>query len=217
MILKHVATVTCLILLLTGCGAGYIKNYGSKPVLGEENSSDPNIIRLDGMDLYFRAYNDFRDFEMWNVMLIPVFVSKEDWALYEEGNFFKALLGFLPRESGFSHDPKAALLNVDGKEYVAAIQKKWISPVTKRKYGDSWTGFCGEPPTESQDAAALSPTSTMEIKNWYCYLLLFEAPPPNPSQNFSVTIEGVTRQREIFEIPTILFEQYEWYDHQPLL
>lgn len=217
MIFRYIAAVTCLILLLNGCGAGYIKNYGSKPILGVEDSSDPNIVRLDGIDLYFRAYNDFRDFEMWNVMLIPVYVSKEDRELYEEDTGFKALLGFLPRESGFSGDPKAVRLTVDGNEYVAAIQKKWINPVTKRKYGDNWTGFCGEPPTEPEDAAALGPTSPKEVKNWYCYLLQFEVSPPKPSQNFSVIIEGITKNGAKFEIPIIFFEKYEWYDHQPLI
>lgn len=217
MILKYIVAAACLILLLNGCGAGYIKNYGSKPVLGEEGSSDPNIIKLDGMDLYFRSYNDFRDFEMWNVMLIPVFISKEDKELYEERTVFKALLGLLPRENGFSRNPSKVRLNLDGKEYVATLKNKWVNPVTKRKYGDSWTGFCGEPPTEPHDTEAFDQTSPKEIKNWYCYLLQFEVPPPNPNQNFSVIVEGITKNGEEFEIPAIFFEKYEWYDHQPLI
>ena len=202
--------------LLIGCGGGYIKNYGSKPVLGGKRPPESNIIELDGLDLYIRAYNDFRDFEMWNVMLIPVFVEDEDKPLYENSNVFNVLLAFLPSDSGLLLNPEEISLVLDEEKHNAALQKQWDG-MLYRYSADVWTGYCGTPSEDLSDHIRDKKARWPKETGWRCFMLQFAVSPPNPSQAFSIIIEGMSKDGEKFEIPIILFEKFEWYDHSPLI
>ena len=214
MLLKRI--VVCFALLLSsGCGAAYIKNFGSKPELGGEQPPKSHIIKLKSVDLYVRPYNDFRYFDMWNVMLIPGYISKEDKPIHTERLEFNLLIAYLPRQTGFLLDPEKITLEINNKKLEADVLSEWLNPVSKR--GDPWTGYCGEPIPASYQRITSEPLPTDEENNWHCYQLKFDVETPHPDQEFSVTIDGMSLDGVKYQVPIIRFKMYEWYDHQSLI
>ena len=207
--------ICCALSLSSGCGAGYIKNFGSKPVLGGEHPPKSHIVKLENLDLYIRPYNDFRDFEMWNVMLIPVYISKEDKPIHRERFEFNLLLAYLPREPGFLLDPEKINLELNDKKIGSTVVSEWVNTAPKR--GDPWSGYCGEPIPDSYQRIPSKPPPKDEENNWHCYQLKFDIETPHPDQEFSLTIDGMSLNGAKYQVPIIHFKMYDWYDHQPLI
>ena len=83
------------------------------------------VVELDGLDLNIRVYNDIRDFQMINsVVLIPLYVSGKDEAVYEGQEEFFILLGYRAHSEDFTFDSKKAWLLIDGKKLEASVEQK---------------------------------------------------------------------------------------------
>ena len=200
--------VLLVICFASACGV-YTKFLGSKPTLGEHEVWTHRII-LDGLDLNIRPYNDIRDFEMVNsVVLIPVYVSGEDKPLYEGQSEFNFLFGYLPHEDGFSLDPHKITLLLGDERFSVSVLHEWLNPVSK--HGDSWYGYCGRPIPDSYHRMSYDTLDEDEWKNWHCFQLRFATPPPHPSTKFALVIDGFERNEEKYEVPVIWFEEYVWH------
>lgn len=193
--------------LSSGCGI-YTTYLGSKPSLGVEYVW-AHKIELDGLQLSIRPYNDIRDFQMVNsIVLVPVYISGEDDPVFNGQDIFYIKFGYLPSDAGFSFDPEAIRLVIDEETFEPTVLGKWLNP--DAKYGDSWDGYCGREMPESYQRMSYKPLDKTETGNWHCYKLQFDLPPPHPSKKFSLVVNGFTKNGQEFAIPTIWFEEHEW-------
>ena len=196
-----------LIALLSACGF-YTTFKGSKPILAGETRQTP-VVELDGLDLNIRVYNDIRDFQMVNsVVLIPVYVSGKDEPVYEGQEEFFILLGYKAHTGDFTFDAKKTWLLIEGKKLEASVEQKWKNPVSRG--ADKWTGFCGKPIPDSYERISQDPLPQDDSKLWHCYRLKFDVSPPHPSDKFGLRIEGMARGGALYPIPDIWFEEYGW-------
>lgn len=204
----HRIIIALLICLpVSSCGV-YTKYLGSKPIIGESDVWTHRI-KLDGMDLNVRTYNDVRDFQMWNsIVFVPVYISGKDEPVYEQTSNFKVLFSYLPNEKGFSLDPNKIVLIVDDERFDATVLTEWWNPVPRR--GNSWTGYCGPPVPDSYQRISYEEFSDEEMENWHCYQLQFGLPPPHPSKKFGLSITGFKKDGSNYEVPDIWFEEYIW-------
>ena len=194
-------------LLLVACGV-YTRYQGSKPVLAEELQG-AQIIKLGRLDLNIRAYNDVRDFHMINsAILIPVYISGKDEAIYEGEQEFFVLFAYQPHEKGFELDTTKIQLLSGERKFDASLEQHWTNPAPSK--GSEWTGFCGRPVPEGYERISRKPVPESETELWHCYKLKFDLPPPAPTEVFGLNISGMSQAGSPYPIPTIWFEDYPW-------
>jgi hypothetical protein len=196
------------IILLSACGF-YTTYKGSKPVLAGYVDRTP-LVELEGLDLNVRVYNDVRDFQMVNsVILVPVYISGKDEAVYDDQENFFMLIGYRAYSTDFTFEPDKIFLVIGDKRLEASVEYAWINPFPSRS--DAWTGFCGRPVPESYERISRDPLPQDDLEMWRCFKIKFNVPPPSPSEKFGLSIEGMSKTGTPYPIPVIWFEEYIWH------
>ena len=202
-------------ILLSSACSFYTTYKGSKPVLAGDVDRTP-LVELEGLDLNVRAYNDVRDFQMVNsIILVPVYISGKDEAVYDDQEDFFMLIGYRAYSTDFTFEPDQTFLVIGDKRLEASVEHVWINPFPNRS--DKWTGFCGRPVPESYERISRDPLPQDDSDMWRCFKLKFNVPPPPPSEKFGLSIEGMSKAGTLYPIPVIWFEEYTWqhYDSAP--
>lgn len=172
---------------------------------------------LPNMEVAVSSSNDVKTLYIFAITVVPVYVNttKEK---YNRDHFY-ITVRFFPKETGFTFVPGELLLKVGNNEGIRPVKYYGPRPYSQERAtfqrgisSSLWWGdemMCGdlEYGHELYNTNCSTEANVEFPQLWNCFDLAFDIVPPDPSEDFTIKIEGLKKNGKPYDIPEIKFKQ----------
>lgn len=200
-------------------GCGFHTEYRQSFPYGDriEGRRHHEKIVLPEIAIHVDARNAVRLWE-YGTFFFPFFPVSLDTEPRKPPRPFKVMVGFLPKESGFTFNPKDTHLRVDGNVEMNPVEILTLphSSDTKEKElarKRAHEGFVACGPWLMGSKFQVIDDRHTELKDvglWHCFVLAFDTDPPDPGSRFQIAVRGLEKDKKPYQVPDFNFREVQY-------